>query len=54
MSVLSIVFGILLVICGFACMFTPLATFLSTGYYLLILLLVYGIFGIVRYFHFVS
>ncbi len=50
MNVLSIIIGILLVICGFSCMFTPIATFLSTGYYLLILLLVYGIFGIIRYF----
>ena len=50
MSVLSIVFGILLVIGGFSCMFTPLATFLSTGYYITILFLVYGVFGIVRFF----
>ena len=50
MNVLSIIIGILLVICGFSCMFTPIATFLATGYYLLILLLVYGIFGIIRYF----
>ena len=50
MTVLSIIFGVLLVICGFSCMFTPLATFLSTGYFLCILLLVYGILGIVRFF----
>ncbi len=50
MSVFSIILGILLVIGGFSCMFTPLATFLSTGYYIMALLLVYGIFGIIRFF----
>ena len=50
MTVISIILGVLLVIAGFSCMFTPLATFLSTGYYLTILLLVYGIVGIVRFF----
>ena len=50
MSVLSIILGILLVIGGFSCMFTPLATFLSTGYFITILMLVYGIIGIVRFF----
>ena len=50
MSVLNIIVGILLVIGGFSCMFTPFATFLSAGYYIAILLLVYGVFGLVRYF----
>ena len=50
MSVLNIILGILLVIGGFSCMFTPFATFLSAGYYIAILLLVYGVFGLVRYF----
>ncbi len=45
MSVLNIILGILLVIGGFSCMFTPFATFLSAGYYIAILLLVYGVFG---------
>ena len=49
MSVVSIILGVLLVIGGFSCMFTPLATFLSTGFYIAILLLVYGIIGIVRF-----
>ena len=48
MSVLSIILGVLLIIGGFSCMFTPLATFLSTGYYLGILMLVYGVAGIIR------
>lgn len=50
MTVLSIIFGVLLVIGGFSCMFTPLATFLSVGYYLAILFLVYGVFGVIRFF----
>ena len=50
MSVLSVILGVLLVLGGFSCMFTPLATFLSTGFYIAILLLVYGIFGVVRFF----
>jgi uncharacterized membrane protein HdeD (DUF308 family) len=49
MSVFSIIFGILLVIGGFSCMFTPLATFLSSGYYITAMLLVYGLFGIIRF-----
>lgn len=50
MTAVSIILGVLMVLCGFSCMFTPLATFLSTGIFLCSLLLVYGIFGIVRYF----
>ena len=45
MTVLSIILGVLLIIGGFSCMFTPLATFLSTGYFLAIMLLVYGAYG---------
>ena len=48
MTILSIIFGVLLIISGFSCMFTPLATFLYTGYFLGILMLVYGIVGIIR------
>jgi uncharacterized membrane protein HdeD (DUF308 family) len=48
MTVFSIILGVLLIIGGFSCMFTPLATFLSTGYFLGILMLVYGISGIIR------
>ena len=50
MTAVSIILGVLMVLCGFSCMFTPLATFLSTGIFLCSLLLVYGIFGIVRFF----
>lgn len=49
MTILSIVLGIILVVAGFACICTPLATFLATGYFLAILLMVYGIVGIARF-----
>ena len=48
MGVLSVILGVLLIIGGFSCMFTPLATFLSTGYFLGIMMLVYGVGGIIR------
>lgn len=47
MTALFIILGILMVICGFSCMFTPLITFMSTGYFIIILMTVYGIFGII-------
>lgn len=50
MTILSIILGVLLIITGFSCMATPLVTFLSTGYFFAILLLVYGFSGIVRFF----
>ena len=50
MTVLSIILGVLLIFGGISCLFTPLATFLSTGYFLAILLLVYGIMGLVKAF----
>ena len=48
MIVLNMILGILLVIGGFSCMFTPFMTFLSIGYYIGILCFVFGIMGIVR------
>ncbi len=48
MAVLSIILGILLVIGGFSCMFTPVLTFMSTGFFIIILFFVYGLFGIIR------
>ena len=50
MTVISIIIGILMILAGFSCMFTPLATFLSTGYFITIMLLVYGILGVARFF----
>lgn len=51
MTVVSIILGILLIIGGFSCMFTPLATFLYTGYFFTVMLFVYGVFGIFRFFN---
>ena len=42
------ILGILMVLCGGSCMFTPLRTFLASGYALMVLLLVYGVVGIVK------
>lgn len=48
MKILSIILGVLLAICGFSCIFTPIMTFIESGYLLAILLLVYGIMGIAK------
>ena len=48
MNVLMIILGILLVLCGGSCIFTPVLTFLQSGYLLMALLLVYGVAGIVK------
>ena len=48
MAILSLILGVLMILAGFSCMFTPVATFLATGYYIGIMMLVYGIMGIVR------
>lgn len=48
MNILMIILGILMILCGGSCMFTPLLTFMQTGYFLMILLFVYGIAGIVK------
>ncbi len=51
MTVLSIIMGVLLIIGGIGCMFTPFATFLSAGMMMAIMMFVYGIVGVVRFFH---
>lgn len=48
MQIFMIVLGVLLVICGISCMFTPLITVMELGYFLALLLLVYGIAHIAR------
>ena len=50
MRVLSSVLGIVLVAFGFICIFSPLAAVLATGYLLCILLLVFGVIGIITTF----
>ena len=48
MVVLSVIVGIILIMGGIACLFSPAATFLQTGYFIAILMLIYGIVGIVN------
>ena len=50
MMIFSIILGILMIIGGFACMFTPLTTYFSTGYFMSIMLLFFGIAGLIRCF----
>ena len=50
MIAISIVLGVMMIITGVSLMCTPVATFLSAGYYLSIMMLVYGIVGIVKAF----
>ncbi|MCR4908606.1 MAG: DUF308 domain-containing protein [Lachnospiraceae bacterium] len=50
MTVVSIILGVILIIGGFSCMMTPGQTLLSTGYFLGIMMFVYGIFGIIKAF----
>lgn len=48
MAIVSIILGILLVICGFSLLFTPLMTFLGIGTLLSIVLMIWGIMSIVK------
>ena len=48
MTVLFIILGILLVAGGFSCIFTPLLTFMNYGYFVVILMFIFGILGIIR------
>lgn len=50
MMILSIILGILMIITGACCLFTPLTTYLATGYFMCVMLLFYGIAGLVYYF----
>ncbi len=48
MVILSIIIGVFLMIGGFSCMMSPAQPFFETGYFIAILMLVYGVAGIVR------
>ena len=50
MIAISIICGILLIVAGITCIATPMATYMSTGYFFTLMLLVYGIVGIIRFF----
>ena len=48
MTILFIILGILLISAGFSCIFTPLLTYMSAGYYVVILISVFSIVGIIK------
>jgi uncharacterized membrane protein HdeD (DUF308 family) len=48
MTVLSIILGVILMIGGVACIFTPFATFLVAGYFIGIMLFIFGIIGLIK------
>ena len=48
MKALNIILGIIMIVCGIACMLTPAATFLSMGYFFAIMFFVYGLMGVIR------
>lgn len=48
MGILTIILGIILIVGGFSCIFTPFATFLAAGYIIGIMLFIYGIFALIR------
>ncbi len=50
MKALSIIFGVLMIIAGITSVFTPLRTFLSAGYFVGIIMFVYGLNGLIRAF----
>lgn len=48
MTVLTIILGVILIIGGICCIFTPFATFLAAGYIIGIMLFIYGIIALIR------
>lgn len=48
MKIFTIILGIIMAICGISCICTPVITFMEAGYFLVILLLIYGIAAVVR------
>lgn len=48
MQIFMIILGAVFILCGLSCMVTPLITVMELGYFLILLLLVYGIARIVR------
>ena len=48
MTVVSIIVGVLMILIGFAMAFTPLLTFLGSGYLVIILFFIFGIVGVIR------
>lgn len=48
MQIFMIILGVVFILCGISCMFTPLLTTMELGYFFIALLLVYGIARIVK------
>lgn len=48
MGIFIIILGVLLMVGGFSCLFTPFASVLAAGYLIGIMLFIYGIFSLVR------
>ncbi|MBQ9063383.1 MAG: DUF308 domain-containing protein [Eubacterium sp.] len=48
MAILTIILGVVLIIGGFRCLFTPFASFLAAGYIIGIMLFIYGIISLIR------
>lgn len=48
MKAVTIILGIIMMVCGVSCMITPLSTFLSMGYFFGIMFFVYGLMGVIR------
>ena len=48
MTVITIILSIIMMVCGVSCMVTPMATFLSMGYFFGIMFFVYGLMGVIR------
>lgn len=52
MAILMTILGVLLIICGVCCAFTPMATLVAAGYFIAIVLIVSGVAGIYSGFKF--
>ncbi len=48
MTVISIILGVLMVLGGLSCMFTPITTFISAEYLVVILVAVFGVIGVIK------
>ena len=48
MKIFTIILGVIMAICGISCICTPVITFMEAGYFLVVLLLIYGIAAVVR------
>ena len=48
MGIISIILGVLLALAGIACLLTPAMTLMSVGYFIIIMLFVYGVAAVVN------